>query len=105
MTQENPSTLDYQGYSTLPKASQFRPRGDRLGIYLEALHEAVEPTCVELTECVGWLRRRTRFDPFAKHPSFFWLPYQPQPREPKWRWSGFVIVTTRGLRMAWHAEG
>ena len=23
MTQENPNPLDYQGYSTLPKASQF----------------------------------------------------------------------------------
>ena len=39
MSQENPSTFDYPGYSTLPEASQFRPRGDKLGIYSEALRE------------------------------------------------------------------
>lgn len=77
MTRETRARSTASGYTTLPEASQLRPRGDRLGIYSEALHEAVEPICVELTECPGWFRRRTRFDPFAKHPSFVWLPHQP----------------------------
>ena len=78
MTREARARLTASGYSTLPRLASFDPSATDLGIQPpEALHEAVEPICAELTECAGWFRRRTCFDPFAKHPSFPWLPYQP----------------------------
>ena len=77
ITRETRARLTATGYSTLPEASQFRPRGDKLGIYSEALHEAVEQICVKLPECVAGFEGGLALISFTNHPSFFWPRYRP----------------------------